>query len=96
MRDEPIKTADGFYVRAVQYIVQHTPELANMIKKGLQYLSKEFSSVRKRLYSAPDHPPTNQLQEYMDSSNLNNEVFRKRYIRKPFTAKHRHPFNFSK
>ncbi len=94
MRDEPIITVDGFYVRAVQYIVQHAPELANMIKKGLEYLSKEFSNVRNGLYSAPDS--TNQLQEYMDSSNLNNEVVRKRYIRKPFTAKHRRPFNSSK
>ncbi len=95
VREGPIITVDGFYVKVLKYIVQYAPELPDMIHKGLKYLSKEFSNVvGNRIDSSSDS--TNSLQEYVDSNNPNNEDVREDYSRKSFTPKHKLPLSLSK
>ncbi len=87
VRDGPVITVDGFYVRAVQKIIQYAPELPNMIQEGLKYLSKKFSNVRNRLNSVSDS--SSSLLDYSEPSNLKDENFREDYIHKSFTPKNR-------
>ncbi len=94
MRDGPIITVDGFYVRALQYIIHHAPEIPNMIQNGLNYLSEKFLNVRNRLHSAPD--PTKRQQENTESSPLNNKDFHEDYIHELFHPRHRLSPDFSK
>ncbi len=94
MRDGPVITVDGFYVRALQYITQHAPEIPNMIQNGLNYLSEKFINVRNRLHSAPD--PTKRLQENTESSPLNNKDFHEDYIHESFHPRRRLSPDFSK
>ncbi len=94
MRDGPIITVDGFFVEALQYIMQYAPELPNIIREGLKYLSKKLSNVGNRPYSAPDY--ANKLQEYEKLWNRNDRDTREDYIYKSVTTKHRRPFHSSK
>ncbi len=75
MREGPIITVDGFYIKVLKYIAQYVPELPDMIHRGLKYLSKEFSNVLgNRINISSDS--TNSLQEYVDSNNPNNKNVR--------------------
>ncbi len=94
MRDGPVITVDGFYVRALQYITQHFPEIPNMIQKSLNYLSEKFINVRNRLHSAPD--PTKRWQDNTESSPLNNKDFQEEYIHESFHSRPRLSPDFSK